>query len=473
MSNYLVLAIVVLTAAPILFGVLLGLLRGSRRALLRLILIVLSAVIAFVLCGMVADKIVEVDVSQSVEDAEGPITLGEFVAQLLGEEMSGLGDVVLPIVQSIIKVVSFLMLFGLLWFITWLIVFPIFKIFIKPKQVRDASGRLIKKKRALFGGIFGLVQGIIVALIVCVVFNGFFMIADDVVEISDGIAEISKNLPSEEAVAYAEDGESEGESGGETVGNGGGMGDILGGFDVKGLLAEYKTSTLAQLYNKVGAKPFDMLTQIKTADERTITLNGQLGAFKGIVNIAKEFTSFANMDMNTIYEEESIAQVKTILTNIQNIRKGMSDESKETVDKLLSTLSDAMGVNLSFLSKIDSMNVENEGKALETLGRLAQEDWSNKSEEELKEDAKELIENLGKSELLFDVLDELLGDQDLDIAESLGEEMTEQIENAFDELVADGTLTQEKVDRLRNLLGLNDQSSNTLALSYHQVAMAR
>ena len=454
MSNYLILAIVVLTAVPILFGLLLGLLRGSRRALVRLLLVILSAVVAFALCGMVADKIVEVDVSQALE-VEGPVTLAEYVAQLLGEDMAALGDVVLPIVQSLFKVISFLLLFGLLCFITWLIIFPILRIFVRPKQVRDGSGRVKKKKHPLFGGIFGLVQGVVVALVVCIVFNGFFMIAGDVIEISDGIAEISNSMPSGEPATYAEEGES-----GDVMEDGG-SGDGLGGFNIKALLDEYKNSSIAKLYEKVGSTPFALLTQIKTADARTITLSGQIDGLKGIVNIAKEFLNFTKMDMETIYEKESIEQVKSILTNIQNIRKNMSDEAKEMVDKLISALSDSLGINLSFLSKIDSMNVENEGKALETLGRLAQEDWSNKTEEELKADAKELIESLGKSELLFDVLDELLGDQDLNIAESLGEEMTEQIDNAFDELVADGTLTQEKVDRLRNLLGMNNQGGES------------
>ena len=446
---------VILIAFPIFFGVLLGLLRGSRRALLRLILIILCVVLAFVLCGPLTNKVLTEDIIQN-EDTGEMISIEEMCIKMLGKDMEAIGEFTVDTIRSFFKVLTFLALLCASWFISWLIVFPICQIFVKPKQVRDSSGRLIKKKRRLLGALFGLIQGIAVALVVCIVFNGFYAIGDDVIAIYGGITEISNRTGGAETVALVEDGDSV-EDGAETSSNGNSDSpNFLDSLDK--IIVEYRQSIYSKLFDKIGTKPFELISKVESSDGRTVTLSGQVKALRGIVDIAEEFVKLTELDMQHIYEPDSIALVKSILTNVQNIRREMSDETKGTVDKLIATMSDAMGINLNFLSKIDIMNVENEGKALETLGRLAQEDWSTKTEAEIKESAKELIEDLGNSELLIDVLDELLGDQNLDITESLGEEMTEQIDNAFDELVADGTLTQEKVDKLRNLLGMNKQN---------------
>ncbi|MCH5159619.1 MAG: hypothetical protein J1F66_02070 [Clostridiales bacterium] len=434
MSNYLILAILVLTVAPIVFGVLLGLLRGSRRALLRLILIILSAVAAFVLCGMVTNAVVEVDISQ-YNGASEPMTIVDMLTQTLGEDLADLGDIIVPIAQSLIKVIMFLFLFGLFWFVTWLIVYPICKLFVKPKKVTDSEGRTRKKKHRLLGSAFGLVQGIVVALCVCIVFNGFFSIAGELVEISEGINEVSQSMSEGEPAALAEDGSSD---------------DLLSDLDLKALFEEYQGSALGQLYGKIGSKPFALLTQIKTDDGKTITLSGQIEALHGIVDIAKEFVKITELDFDNLYTDGNIKTLTDILNNIQATKDNLSEEANGTVEKILDVLGNSFGVDIK---KFYSLNFSNEAEAFNKLSQYKDTDFSALTPDEMMAAAKDIVNAVGKSELLLEVL----ADQDIDIGYGLDEAQIDEINSALDEMVANDELDAETVDKLREIFGLNYQ----------------
>ena len=434
MSNYLILAIIALTAVPIVLGVLLGLLRGSRRALLRLILIVICVVVAFFICGTVTNMVVEVDISGYVPEAEGPMTVTDYVAQTLGEDLEALGDYVVPIMQSLVKVILFLMMFFLLWFFSWLIIYPICKLFVKPKKVMDDNGRMRKKKHRLLGAAFGLIQGVVVALVVCIVFNGLFSIGGQLVAISEGLEEISQST-SNQAVAYSDEGGEDPD------------GDATGDYDIKAWLEEYKNSPLAKLYDKLGSKPFEWMTKVETADGRTVTLNGQMEALGGIVDIAREFVKITGLDFDNIYADGNIKTLTDILNNIQAIKEGLSEEANNTVEGLLDVLGNSFGIDIK---RFYSLNFSNEAEAFSKLSEYKDKDFSQMTPDEIKDAAVDIVKSIGKSELLMEVLE----DQEIDIGYGLSDEQIDEINSALDDMIANDELDADVANRLREIFGL-------------------
>ena len=451
MGNYLIMAVLGLTVAPILFSILLGLIRGSRRSLLRLILVLVCAVLAFVLCGVVANKVMEVDVSVATGGSE-PMTAEQYVQNMLGEEMKDMGEFVVPIVRSIFKVLMFLVLFELLKLLTWIIVYPLCKLFVKPKRVTGSDGHTKKKKRRLIGAVFGLVQGVVVALCICIIVNGFIGIAGDLNAAMDDMSEMSSdsNNGGEEVAMLAEESGAE-EGGAEDSGS------VLDSADLKSMLAEYNESVLGKMYNAIGEKPFTLVSRVKVSDDKTITLTGQVEALTGLVKIAKEFTNITDLDFNNFYADDNITKLTTILENVQGIKDGLSEEAYDTVNGLLNTIGKSMGIDTSLLNKFMSANLANEAEAFKKLSEYKDKDLS----ELTIEDAEAIVEALGKSDMMLDMLAEQDG---VDLGKGLSDEQRDKIDEALDEMVANGSLSQENMEKIRNIFKLNDTDASGDAL---------
>lgn len=130
--NYFTTAVLAGTLVTLIVGVLLGLLRGMRRSVLRLALLVLCLVLALAICPAVSETVMNVKISD-----------GKTLETLLTENFSNGGeaavDIVVPIAQILAKLIAFIMLFGILQFVTWIIVFPILKLILRPLIGRRAT----------------------------------------------------------------------------------------------------------------------------------------------------------------------------------------------------------------------------------------------------------------------------------------------------------------------------------------------
>lgn len=455
MTNYLIIAIAVLTFAPIVIGLLLGLMRGSRRALLRLILVLVCLVAAFLLSGTVANKLAEMDVSAYVE-ADGTVTALDFLTNMLGENMQGAADLIVPLAMIIIKIVVFLVLFLVLRLLTWLILFPILKIFVRPRTVKNDEGKVIKKKKhPLLGGVFGAVQGVAVALVLCIVFNGLLASVSNLVTIADGVSDMMANIPAQ-TMALAEEDQTGGEGDAPDYSDGNTGADISGMMEMleqyKTMLDDYNESALGKMYNKIGTAPFNWLAQVTVEDE-TYTLSGQIEALDGIIRIVKEFVQLPNINFNDFYGietegESGLTQLTNILTNVENIKKGLSEEAGRTVTKLLNVIGDMIGIDIDEYYNID---LAKEANAFNKLSQYKDADFNSMDEEEIKEAAKDIVSAIADSDLIMNTLAEM----QIDLGTGLNAEQRAEIDNALADLVADNTLTQEQVDRLRDIFNLN------------------
>ena len=145
------LIMIVLTAVAIVFGILWGMKRGFNHSFLRLLLIIGCAVGAIFLHQPLADVICGIEI--------GDQKLVEMFIGDVATEQELLFN--LAIVQFLVKIISYLIVFGLLRLLSWLTIFPILKIFIK----KDL------KKHTWWGALVGLIQGVVIAIIVLAPLN--------------------------------------------------------------------------------------------------------------------------------------------------------------------------------------------------------------------------------------------------------------------------------------------------------------
>ena len=147
----------ILLGVALLFGTLFGLKRGRNHSILRLILIIGCVVGAIFLTPVLEEIIYEIDTGNGTVKEMFGAMLGEGQASV-PQEMIDAGKALLVAIRLLIYVITFF----LLRFVSFIIIFPIIKIFVK----KD----LIKKR--LLGTIIGLIQGIVIAFAVLVPLNG-------------------------------------------------------------------------------------------------------------------------------------------------------------------------------------------------------------------------------------------------------------------------------------------------------------
>ena len=154
----LTLVMIVLTAIAVVFGTLSGIKRGLNHSILRFILIIGCAVGAIYLHQPLTDIIMEFKIGETS-------LVSTFIGDVANEQELIMN---LYMLEIIVKIGSYLIIFGLLRFLSWLFIFPILKIFVK----KD----LIKKK--WWGALFGLIQGLVIAFVVLVPTNALFVSID-------------------------------------------------------------------------------------------------------------------------------------------------------------------------------------------------------------------------------------------------------------------------------------------------------
>ena len=451
MENYLILIVAVLTFVPIVVGILLGLLRGSRRALLRLLLVLLSAVVAFALCGVVANSLVTLDISGLVGgEGEDPLTVVDVLQQYLGESFKDVSTYLVPFAQSLVKILSFLVLFLLLQLLTWAIVYPLCKLFVKPRRVRDGGGHTRKKKRRLLGAAFGLVQGVAVALCLFIVTNGFLSQASALVYTLDGIADASEDEGEQDEMAAlvamleAKGGFRDAEGDVEQT-----EGESDFSFDsLKRTFDAYNVSIFGVLYESIGEQPFVFLSQVET-DHGPVTFPGQVEALSCLIEIGKEFSQIRDLHFNRLYEDDNIDRLTTILNNVQDIREDLSDEARFTVNGLISALKGVFDIDDSLIVDFDNIDFAQQGEIFKRL-----RDFRNKADNQIThEEAKQLVKDIAESPMMLDMLE---SQDNTDLGNGLNAKHLAEIESSIDELVASGEISQELAQRMRYIFDVNN-----------------
>ncbi len=425
--------ILIVTLVTIAVGLLLGLLRGSRRSVLRLLLVLLCVVGAYFLKDVVTSAMLKMDIQgQNIE---------QVIISGLPEEMQNMGDVIMPIVAVIISVVSFLLCFGLLQFITWAIVFPLLKLVVKKG----------KKKHALVGGLVGAVQGVAVAFVLCVVLNGLFVNVGSLMAAMENEQQPENSASSVFAATESDGGSVENGSSGQNT------------EQIKQLIAqfnEYKQSAISKFYCKIGDKAFDFVTSVKIQTEdgeiSKVTLKGQIDAVAGMLKLAQNADKLQNINFGTNGIVGCADSIKEVFDLLDDINKDLSKESQETLNKVVKNVAESMlpadipiDVTVIDFTKVDFAA---EGQIITDLASYA-----DKKDTITETDAENIVKKVIESDLIIPLLTST-GDIDLGLDAPQKEEALKIIEKYESENAYDA----DKIAKVKDFFGLNDTGSSTI-----------
>lgn len=439
--NYIEMGIWAVTGLALLLGVILGAIRGSRRAVLRLVLIFVCVLVAFFLKDLLTDKVL----GATITNSEGAtLTVQEFIVSSLPEEMRELGDsVVVPLVRVIIGIVLFLSAFLALQIVSWIIVYPICKLFVKKGA----------KKHAGVGALTGLVQGVAVALCICVPLTGLMVQANRIIPMMEDLSGASQgmaNVDSKQYLLTEEPGDPSG-SAGEVV-----------PAEIKEMLAGFENSLIGKFYGETCRPVFTLISEVKVANEdgtsKKITLGGQIDALQAMVDIAKQLMASTEVLQNMDFSQlDSFSDLKDVFSALDGLKNGLTDEAKATINAVVSAAIDIIpvpedapeeiqgfiGSVKDVLKDTDFTDVEfvQELEIVESLGETLQ-----KGEEVTVEDLSSAINSLSESTLILPILEGVSPDLGLD------ESTKGHIEEVLDQLPE--STDAETVDVLKKLLGI-------------------
>ena len=353
--NILVLVILLFTAACLLFGALFGMIRGRNRSILRLVLVIGCGVAALLLKDMIAGIILDTEMGKEITSG---ITEG------LGE-IEALSSILAAFVRIMLGFVVYLLLFFVLQFVSWMILYPICKIFVKKDGLRKAKKEAAlnpqenqgkvkikgKKKRGI-GSLIGLGQGLVVAFFICAPLTGFIFQAYDVLlpvkdlmaslddaeesafveEELESVSQYNATIESPVVDNYSSDiGGSSSSSSDDTEALNKII-DLLGGF---------VESAPAKIFNSVGGWYADIVT---TDKETGISLENITEVMKTTTTVATEITNFMDIlsgfDGDNGPDADDMRKIGNSLVKIGNAIDAMSEDGTKIMNDLLGGVKD-------------------------------------------------------------------------------------------------------------------------------------
>ncbi len=305
--------VIALTAVALVFGTLYGLKRGRNRSILRLILILGCVAGAIFLREPVIEFLMELDVVQ------------ELLQSLAGELPEAFQLYMLVLIGIVLNLLVYFILFFILRIVSWLILFPILKIFVKTE--------VDKRKGA--GALIGLIQGIVIAFAVLVPLNGLAVQLDR-------ISQVKMEMPAE--------GEgSGGEQAGAEQGNSEGFSleipEELG-------LSEYAESGLSNIFGTIGDWYFDMITTVKISEEANINFEGVCDVTISMAGIMSSMTEI-NDGIEMMKDNGTATDVEKA-QKLSEVGSSLSQTGK-TIDQM------GKGSKLLLNYVIDSFGQQGEG----------------------------------------------------------------------------------------------------------------
>ena len=292
--------ILLLTAVFLVLGFLFGFLRGFNRSVLRALLVIASLVLAFAFRGVVTNILMGLDI--------GGQTLKDSLVSAFsdGSLPASLQNLVMVLAEIMIGIVAFLAVFFVLCFITWLIVFPILKIFVR-KGVH---------KRRILGAVVGVLQGFVMAFAFCAPVTGLVVQVDKISQLElEGKPVIE--IPAEIGIP------------------------------------EYIESAPGKFYNSIGGWFFDMLSSGQTEDGKNLSVEDAVSIVVTVGDIANSVTEVEN-SMNVMTQEGATPQQRVdamdslgdSLIAIGESINDLSDDAKEIVNDVVSSIKDMAGGDL-------------------------------------------------------------------------------------------------------------------------------
>lgn len=373
-------AIIAIAGVAVLFGFLLGLKRGFDKSLIRIILVAVALVAAWLLREQITNWIMNITVSSGK-------TVAQTITEAIPADYANFADMILPIVKMITCVAVFIASFIILQFATWLIGLIVGVFF------RRTNARLL-------GGVIGLVQGALVAFAIIIPLNGAILSTEKLTSL-----EINGEQPLnvQEYVDFT----------------------------------EYKESQVCKFVSKIGDGIYAQLASVKVESGERKNLDDQIDAFVAGVKIAEQAQKFNEIDTSNGLDENSVAQIKQILADIDEIKGQLTPAQKSALNEMVAAASDALGLTDS-IAAIDITEVDftSEGAILDKA--LAYQNGEILDAEA----AQELVNSLAESKFILPLAD---GNMTVDVplvkqgeilnaVNNLGDDVSEETKTAIKKL---------------------------------------
>ncbi len=442
--NAVVLGVSIVSLWFVLFGLIFGFARGNGRSITRFVVIVLCIVGAFLLREPIANGLMNLKI--------GETSLQDSLMQSIPQDSQQMAEVLVRLVKVCFAAVSFVLAFLLLKWLTALIVDPILFAFFPKAGKEDKKTDKVRKTKRLLGGVFGLLQGVLIALVVCIPLNGVVTNYYEVLAVTSKTTETAYVRPVDGVYADATDngdgsGVSDGESGDGQTDGGSDSGD-QGTADMLAVLEEYVNSPVGKIYNAIGSVPFDWVGSMEI-DGKTYTVSGQMGAFKGLMELANAMGEISNGGNADMLDPSNTENITKVFDDLDKVWSGLSEESKETVAEIAKAASDMTDGKID-LSGVDFVNIDfkKEGEVFANISEIYN-DVQGKDQASV-DDCKRLIDAIAKSDLILPLV--ASGDA-MDIADAdVRAEITDYVNNM--------DTTETKRDMLLKFLGLSNSAED-------------
>lgn len=416
-------AIVGFSALCVVGGFLFGLIRGFNRSLLRLILVAVSVALAWFLRGVIVNLILKINIQGK--------TIEQFLTDMLVNNGASIPEsvtnLVFVLVQIIASVICFILLFFLLRFITWSLIYPFLKL-----VVRKGAN-----KRALLGGVIGLLQGVLVAFVFCVPVTG---IAGQLNTMVTAMSEVKVNG---EALVPAEV-----SSQIESIG-----------------LNDYQNSALGKFYIKTGGGLYNKMTSAKDRNGNNVSLEAAIKALSASAKVANSLEGAANADFSQGITAENKDALVNALRTIDDVQKNeLSDEdAKRIVNELITGVVEAAGgsegdFTLPENFDIGKLEAGAAADAVEAIygytERMNDETKTDEEKQLTQDEAAKIVNGIAKNE---EFITSITG-SDTSLVGDISEEDKTTMTAEIEKLKTDGTINDETAASLKKLLGITATS---------------
>lgn len=432
------------TAFIMLVSIIMGMVRGTGRSLVRLALVVFSAVAALLIFRKITDILLPYLMNITFQGQ----TVEAFLTAMFAD-MDFAKEKVDQLISIIIGVIVYLIVFGLLQFLTWLIIFPIIKIFVKKsKKVRKAS--------TLVGGAIGIVQAVVIIFAFVMPLMGFVgslgnaMAIEMPEQVSGGemtasVGSFEKYAISDRTITVKTYGIAAADA----------TATASGGIDLNGIIdfEAYQKSKLCEFIDKINGKYYARISSIKVGED-TYTLNGQIETIDSLVKMANKVTRTINNVKNSVsgIEGESsdklttgtVEEVKNLFSELGNMQNEMSDEAKKSTSKLIKDAAASLGESFSIdldLSNVDVMETDFNMEA-----KIMDDVYNYQESGEV--DINEVVKDLSDSTLILPVL------ENSGVTVPTNEEQKAEVESAIADLEKEGNADAATIAKIKKLFGL-------------------
>ena len=441
--NYFTVGVIAISALCVILGVLLGLFRGFSRSVVRLILVAASAVAAWLLRPIISKWLMTLEVG------------GNSINGLIEQSIANAGDVpesvvtlAYALIEILIGLVAFLVVFLVLKLLTYVILFPIIKIFL---------GR--EKKGRPFGALVGLVQGLFVAFVLCVPFTGIIGELNNISQIDFSALSSS-------------------ESSGTTEQNP--VKEMLAqiGLD-ESTIEDYLASPIGKFYAEAGKPAYVLMTTTTDRNGNKITLSAAVGAAKKGVKLAANTKDI----MDAMQEiggdggvtKENVGSVCDKLRDLDEIKNDTTDEEAEIINSVIKDVLETVASSGASEEQKDQIKevLDNLGNdidvkkiefgaaadAVETIVKISEikssEDPDAPAEtvKITQEDADKIVNGLAKNEMLVTLLETQLTNGGSGTLAQIKEADRDKFLTAIDN-IDDESVSAEYKEKMKKLLGL-------------------